>query len=346
MGKYKAKKVGRWTERNMDEALVAVRGCMSLKEAARQFRIPYTSLQNRHMQCMDPAKSRKQKRAGGHTVFNDEQEIELKNRIIKLAQFGHGLTKKDIRKAAYTFSESKDWLTGFLERHPDLAKRKPQGLLQARSDGLNKIDVQNYFYLLEQLLKDLNLFNCPESIYNCDETGFPLNNTAQNHIIAKKGSKQVISKTCVEKGENVTVLACTSPVGNFISPFVIYKGKRSPSKDVQIGFPNGTKVITTESGWKTEDAFLLWLQHFERFRAPVSSVLVLDGHISHKSLRALEFCKEKQIHVICLSSHTTHRLQPLDRSFFKHLKPISVKQVITLSIALFWRVRVQGRSRK
>lgn len=214
----------------------------------------------------------------------------------------------------------KDWLTGFLERHPDLAKRKPQGLSQARCDGLNKIDVQNYFSLLGQLLKDLNLFNCPERIYNCDETGFPLNNTAQNHIIAKKGSKQVISKTCVEKGENVTVLACTSPVGNFIPPFVIYKGKRSPSKDVQIGFPNGTKVITTESGWITEDAFLLWLKHFDRFRAPGPSVLVLDGHISHKSLRALEFCEKKQIHVICLPSHTTHRLQPLDRSFFKPLK--------------------------
>lgn len=122
MGKYKAKKVGRWTERNMDEALAAVRGCMSLKEAARQFKIPYTTLQNRHMQCMDPAKSRKQKRAGGHTVFNDEQEIELKNRIIKLAQFGHGLTKKDIRKAAYTFAESNDIPNKFSTRKKWQAK--------------------------------------------------------------------------------------------------------------------------------------------------------------------------------------------------------------------------------
>ncbi|KAJ4451809.1 hypothetical protein ANN_03283 [Periplaneta americana] len=168
----------------------------------------------------------------------------------------------------------KDWLTGFLERHPDLAKRKPQGLLQARYDGLNKIDVQNYCYLLEQLLKDLNLFNCPERIYNCDETGFPLNNTAQNHIIAKKGSNK----------------------------------EEESFKRRQIGFPNGIKVITTESGWKTEDAFLLWVQHFERFRAPVSSVLVLDGHISHKSLRALEFCEEKQIH----SGFRTTRIYPFN----------------------------------
>ncbi|KAJ4449626.1 hypothetical protein ANN_01029 [Periplaneta americana] len=204
MGKYKAKKVGRWTERNMDEALAAVRGCMSLKEAARQFKIPYTTLQNRHMECMDPAK----------------ESNDIPNKFS---------TKEKM--------EGKDWLTGFLERHPDLAKRKPQGLSQARCDGLNKID-----------------------------------------------------------------------------------GKRSPSKDVQIGFPNGTKVITTESGWITEDAFLLWLKHFERFRAPGPSVLVLDGHINHKSLRTLEFCEKKQINVICLPSHTTRRLQPLYRSFFKPLK--------------------------
>ncbi|KAJ4430871.1 hypothetical protein ANN_19462 [Periplaneta americana] len=205
--------------------------------------------------------------------------------------------------------EGKDWLTGFLEQHPDLAKRKPQGLSQARCDGLNKIDVQNYFSLLGLLLKDLNLFNCPERIYNCD--GFPLNNTAQNHIIAKKGSKQVISKTCVERGENVS-LGMHQSSREFHTPFVIYKGKRSPSKDVQIGFPNGTKVITTESGWITEDAFLL-LKHFERFRAPGPSVLVLDGHVNHKSLRTLEFCEKKQINVICLPSHTTRRLQPLYR---------------------------------
>ena len=37
------------------------------------------------------------------------------------------------------------------------------------------------------------------------------------------------------------------------------------------------------------------------------------------SLQALKFCEEND-NMICLPSHTTHRLQPLDRSFFKPLK--------------------------
>lgn len=76
----------------------------------------------------------------------------------------------------------------------------------------------------------------------------------------------------------------------------------------------------TESGWMNEETSLKWLQHFEKYRIPGPCVLILDSHVSHRSTSALTFCEEKSIHLICLPSHTTHRLQPLDRSFFKPLK--------------------------
>lgn len=50
-------------------------------------------------------------------------------------------------------------------------------------------------------------------------------------------------------------------------------------------------------------------------------VLILDGHSSHCSnVEMLEFAEENEIILICLLSHTTHFLQPLDRTFFKSLK--------------------------
>ena len=45
-------------------------------------------------------------------------------------------------------------------------------------------------------------------------------------------------------------------------------------------------------------------------------LLVLDGHSSHESLAILELAIQHDIHILCLPPHTTHALQPLDRSVF------------------------------
>ena len=49
-------------------------------------------------------------------------------------------------------------------------------------------------------------------------------------------------------------------------------------------------------------------------------LLILDGHSTHtKNLEALVLARDYGIVMLSLPSHTTYRLQPLDRSFFKAL---------------------------
>ena len=49
-------------------------------------------------------------------------------------------------------------------------------------------------------------------------------------------------------------------------------------------------------------------------------MLILDGHVSHsKNVEAIIFSREHGIVMLSLPPHTTHRLQPLDRSFYKPL---------------------------
>lgn len=57
-------------------------------------------------------------------------------------------------------------------------------------------------------------------------------------------------------------------------------------------------------------------------RKPAGKVLlIVDGHASHtNSVEVLEFSEANDIILFCLPSHTTHYLQPLDRSFLKSLK--------------------------
>ena len=49
-------------------------------------------------------------------------------------------------------------------------------------------------------------------------------------------------------------------------------------------------------------------------------LLILDGHSSHESLGLLEAAKAATIHVFSLPPHTTHDLQPLDKTVFGSLK--------------------------
>ncbi|KAJ8976639.1 hypothetical protein NQ317_011147 [Molorchus minor] len=66
----------------------------------------------------------------------------------------------------------------------------------------------------------------------------------------------------------------------------------------------------------------VWLKtHFVPRKAPGKALLILDGHASHlNSLEMLTYADDNDIIMICLPSHTTQALQPLDRSFFKPLK--------------------------
>ena len=47
---------------------------------------------------------------------------------------------------------------------------------------------------------------------------------------------------------------------------------------------------------------------------------MLDGHENHKSPQFDNFCKDNKIITLCLPSHSSHLLQPLDVRCFNPLK--------------------------
>ncbi|XP_025420160.1 uncharacterized protein LOC112690370 [Sipha flava] len=125
-------------------------------------------------------------------------------------------------------------------------------------------------------------------------------------IIASKGQKRVGSITSWERGKNVTVFCGMSSSGTFIPPTFIFPRKRMSNQ-------------LTKNGWTNEEVFLEWLKHFNYHAKPsqeYSVLLILDNHNNHISMAAYEFCRSKHIIMLSLPSHTFHRLQPLDVSFF------------------------------
>jgi hypothetical protein len=325
----------KWTDEGIDRAVSSViRGDVSLRGAAGLFHVPYSKLKDRvNFTKMHNALGKQviTKSAGLPTVFNVEEENHLAARLKYLARRDFGCTPDQIRGAAFVFANNRgishpwdkeemsannDWFTGFMKRNDDIALRKPEGLSKARVQGMNKKAVEGYFVLYQNLCTELHIHEKPKLIFNMDETGFPLNNIPPK-IVATKGAREDVNFTDVKRGENVTVVACCSESGVFIPPFVIFKGFRNIYKQV---LPVGSEVAITDSGYINEDIFLEWLQHFQKHRSPGKCLLVLDGHGSHSSLNCLDYCRDNGIEMLCLPPHTTHVLQPLDRTVFKPIK--------------------------
>lgn len=266
-----------------------------------------------------------------------ENEKRLASYINRLANAGFAPDRTTIRSLAYQFAEklginhkfSKEkqkagqhWLTSFLERNKDISVRQAEGLSVARAQGMNREEVSAFFKLLKEEMIKNDLTNKPENIFNVDESGIQLINKP-GKVLTAKGAKDVHVITPREKGETVSLVACCSAEGRFLPPVLIMKGvNRKP--EFCDGLPNGSNVyMNKKSSYINSELFLRWFKEHFLPKKPKTgkTILILDGHTSHSnSIDLLDLATENDVIIICLPSHTTQALQPLDRSFFKPLK--------------------------
>jgi hypothetical protein len=137
-----------------------------------------------------------------------------------------------------------------------------------------------------------------------------------------KGSTDVHFLTSAEKGETISVIACCSAEGHFLPPVCTFRdvNKKHQFED---GLPPGSVVIVSKkSVYVTSIVFMTWMKDHLVPRKPSGKVLILlDGHSSHVSdIDILDFANENDVVLLCLSTHSTHNLQPLDKRFSKSLK--------------------------
>ena len=166
----------------------------------------------------------------------------------------------------------------------------------------------------------LNLIAKPSQIYNADETGVTIVHHPSK-VIAQIGRRNVPSVTSADKGKTHTILACVSASGLVIPPFMVYPRKRPvPEKLREGAYPN-TVFHVSDNGWITKHLFFEWFKLFTQMIPPSRPVLlVLDGHGSHITIDVIEHARANEIHMLCLPSHTSHILQPLDVGVFKSFK--------------------------
>lgn len=160
-----------------------------------------------------------------------------------------------------------------------------------------------------------------DKIYNLDETGLTTVH-APVRVIATKGVKQVGSITSAERGANVTLICCINALGNCVPPLFVFP--RVFFKDHMLkGAPVGSIGSANASGWSNASIFVEYLNHYIKHTnssVDNKSLLIFDNHESHISVEALNLAKSSGVVMLTIPPHTSHKLQPLDRSVFGPLK--------------------------
>ena len=315
----------------MDQALSAIRnGDMGLNAVARTYGINKSTIK-RHLNKTNAYANDDVRYFGHPSVFSAEMEDLLEKHILKLDSLLFGISPIELRRMAYDLAvrngvphkfnnmeklAGKKWYYSFLKRHPCLSLRAPEPTSLARAQGFNRESVSRFFGLLENMISELGLD--ATNVYNMDESGLT-SVQRPGRVISLKGKKQVGGMTSGERGQTTSVVCCVSASGRYIPPMVIFKRKRMPDV-LKEGAPPGSLITSNDSGWMEHASFLAWMEHFDAHvqsskKNPV--LIILDGHSSHtKNIAAIEYARERGIHMLSLPPHTTHKLQPLDRSFF------------------------------
>jgi hypothetical protein len=214
----------------------------------------------------------------------------------------------------------KTWLTNFRKRNPELTLRTPEKTSLSRAIGFSQTEVEKFFTNLRNSLLQYRF--PPHRIINIDETGIQTVPSKLPKVIAQKGQRHVGKIVGAERGETVTVVCGMSPTGIFVPPLFIFPRKRMQQRFTENG-PVGSKAIAHPSGYMTGERFPEYLQHFISHTHPSVEdpvLLILDNHVSHISLAAIELCQANGIVLLTLPPHTSHKLQPLDVSFFGPFK--------------------------
>ena len=214
----------------------------------------------------------------------------------------------------------KDWYQLFMRRN-NLQTKQTEPLEIARAIACSEINVRKWYKRYLQMV--IEGINDPKLIFNCDETGFPLQ-TKTGKVVGDKLLRSAYSVVSSDK-KQITTLMCISAAGETLPPYVLFPSATKVNPAYVLDLPPGTATFATPTGWMNQDAFYNWVENCFIPNLPDPSkrgmaLLLFDGHGSHIDIRTSTLCKENKAIPYALPPHTSHVTQPLDVCVFGPFK--------------------------
>ena len=220
----------------------------------------------------------------------------------------------------------KNFITRFLNRHPELATKFASRIDRQWCFADNPIIIRLHFRKLRKLIFEHGIK--PYAITNVDEKGMFLGISSKMKVITQRGKKRTKVKQH-GKREMVTVVEAITAVGYLFPSLVITQGKvhtYGRFGNVTTGEKDIRFAVSPKS-WTDDELGFHWLVHIydpcskAQLQDPSETrLLILDGHASYVHYRFCAYCKANNIELYCLPSHSTHILQPLDVGLFSPLQ--------------------------
>ena len=267
-------------------------------------------------------------------IFKDRQENDLAEHIKALCDQYYGLSVVKCRCLAYEFATKNnvtmpanwvrdgkagvEWMMSFKSRH-GLAIRQPEATSLARATALNRYVVDQFYDNLAMVMDKYKF--APKDIFNLDESGCHTVQTP-GKVVTARGQKQVGSITSGERGELVTLVYTVSATGNTIPPMFILPRVHYRNHFINTA-PHGSVGAANKSGWINVASVPDYLTHVvqnTRCTKEKPILLIMDNHETHMSLAAVDLAKANWIVLLTIPPHTSHRLQPLDRTVYGPFK--------------------------
>jgi len=329
---------GNWSEHQLKLAVKAVMvDGKPKKTAAKMYDVPRPTLQ-RYLKRIGDGDGGIEKRKNGRPLtLSDGQELELVTILKTMADRLYGLSPTVVRELVYKFCVENaienrfneenqkagwDWFKGFLQRHPTLSVRVAEATSMQRAIGFNKPKVKLFFDKLKKLMFDDEGKQIipAANIFNVDETGYTVCQKP-GKVVAARGKRSVGGITSAEKGRTITAVCCCSADGVFVPPLLIYPRVRVKPEFMD-NAPVGAIAAGSKNGWITVELFEKWFDHFLNAVHPEARnekvLLILDGHSSHtRNINVVDKARAMNVEMLSLPSHSTHKIQPLDITFFK-----------------------------
>lgn len=216
----------------------------------------------------------------------------------------------------------KNWITRFLNRHPDLANKYSTNLQRQDAQANRPRLIKEYFAKLARIIRRHGLK--AHQIFSMNRKYFLLGMAARAKAIRRPGQQNPrLAHDGNWDSEFVTVVETISAAGLVLAPLIInegeehdmdwYEGVTKKQKDYRFSY---------SSNGQMDDALgMSWLETvFETGTAnirPLPRLLILDNHASsYLSFDFIDYCVQNDILLLCPPPHSAHLLQPLDVGLF------------------------------
>jgi hypothetical protein len=294
----------------------------SVSRAAAIYKIPRTTVRDRRA----GTRPRSDCEPNSKRLTNLEEEV-IKQCILDASLRGVPPTKPLVRDMADRLLRErggkpvgKHWVDNFIKRTPELKKRWSRPYDRQRAACEDPALILPWFELVQSIKAKYGILD--EDTWNFDESGFLMGKITSQLVVT--GSEKPGKAKKLQPGDRewTTLVQAVGATGKRIPPFIIFAGKVLISTWFKLGIPRDWVIQVSPTGWTNNDLALDWLKHFDTHAKSVGAyrLLIIDGHESHCSLAFQEYCKENKIIALCMPSHSSHLLQPLDVACFAPLK--------------------------